>query len=257
MSKVAGIVRAALVSLLLVAVTSAAAPAPAAPAASPHDDGGGEPWKVWILGDSLTEGLYASSEGATFRSNLFGMLQAEKPRRQMATFWHRGCTLARLEARWSEFTDKPDVLFLEYGVNDLASDTCPVIPEEEYQARYGVMLDRMLGDAPGVRVVVGTIPWCGWPEGTEYRVRAVRFNAWIREEAQRRELAVADLWGATVDRPEFLSSPSTDRPFPPADAGDGFHPNDAGHWRIAATFYRAYRDHYGAEPILPGASVPR
>ena len=228
-----------LTPLVLSAAVLSLPPSPAA--ASPS---GEHTWRVWILGDSLTGGLYASSEETTFRSQLLGMLGASDPSRQIAPFWHRGCTLARLEMRWPEFSGRPDLLFLEYGINDLGNPGCPQIPEDQYAARFGAMLDRMLADAPGVEIVVGTIPWCGWAQGSAERDHALRYNAMIAGEAEKRGLIVSDLWSATVDHPENLSSPSEASPFPPGYAGDGFHPSDQGHLAIAQAFFKAYSDHH-------------
>ena len=200
------------------------------------------PHSVWIVGDSLTRGLFASAESATYRNRLFASLQAYYPGQIHATFWEGVCTLAGLEQQWGDWIGRPDIMFIELGINDLGGNRhCPRIPDEAWRARYGAMLDRILQEAPGVRLVVGTVPWSGWsPESAEYE-KAEQFNAWIREEADKRGLPVADLWSATVGRRDGLSTPEQPSVFPPYFHGDNFHPNDLGHRRIADAFFDAYR----------------
>jgi len=202
------------------------------------------PTHVWLLGDSLTGGLYASDEDATFRSLLFGNLQEQSGHQIEELYWRRLCTLANLEGRWEEMAGHPDLVFIEIGINDVANANCEQVPESAWRARYGAMLDRIRERAPGVAIVVGTIPWCGWPEGDPAREQAIAYNGWIRAEADARGIAVADLWAATADRPDGLSAPDQASPFPPQYWGDWFHPNDVGHARIAETFYQTYVEHY-------------
>ncbi len=199
------------------------------------------PHSVWIIGDSITRGLYASSEETTFRSRIFRALRARYPARIYSTFWQGVCTLGRLEERWGTWPGRPDVLFLELGTNDVSRNpNCPQVPEADWARRYGAMLDRIRRDAPGVLIVVGTIPWPGWsPESDRYR-RAVRYNRWITAAAQERKIPVADLWAVTVGREDGLSTPADSSPYPPRYRGDGFHPNDIGHARIAEAFLQAF-----------------
>lgn len=218
---------------------------------------------VWIIGDSITRGLYASNEAAMFRHHVFTDLQDRHPGQIRLLFWEGMCTLGRLEARWErlEPLPPPTILFIELGVNDiLPSPTCEQVPEAEWQARYGAMLDRFRQLAPQAQIIVGTTPWVGWDD--ERRARAQLYNGWIHQEAEARGLAVADLWAATVDRPDGLSSPDQPNPFPPDFHGDGFHPNDLGHQRIADAFLSAYYWHYARDgltyfPLIAGGDAGR
>jgi len=204
------------------------------------------PAHIWILGDSLTGGLYASSEEAAFRTLLFGKLQEQYGHQIEELYWRRLCALASLEERWEEMAGRPDLVFIEIGINDMANVNCEQIPESAWRARFAAMLDRIRERAPDAMIVVGTIPWCDWSEENPTRDRALVYNDWIRAEADARNLAVADLWAATVERPDGLSAPEQASPFPPRYQGDHFHPNDVGHARIAETFYQAYIEHYAA-----------
>lgn len=198
------------------------------------------PRSVWIIGDSLTRGLFASSEKNTYRNVLFSKLQERYPMLIHTTFWNGVCTLGGLEEQWSSWPGQPDILFIELGINDLGNEDCILIPDEVWQQHYGAMLDRIQQDAPGVQIVVGTIPWSGWKPGTDIYRRAQLFNTWIIAEAGKRNVPVADLWSATVGREDGLSRPEESSVFPPYH-GDNFHPNDRGHQRLAETFFNAYR----------------
>lgn len=205
---------------------------------------------VWVIGDSITRGLYASSESAMFRHRIFTSLQERRPGQIRLLFWEGMCTLGRLEARWQrlERLPPPTILFIELGVNDvLPNVTCEQVSETEWQAHYGAMLDRFRQFAPEATIVVGEVPWVGWD--AERRARAQTYNGWIRQEAAARGLAVADLWAATVDRPDGLSSPDVSNPFPPDYRGDGFHPNDLGHRRIADAFLASYHWYYERDAL--------
>lgn len=216
------------------------------------------PHNVWIIGDSLTGGLYASTETSTFRSLLFAALQNEHPAEINATFWSWKCTLAGLEKSWESYVGVPDLLFIELGINDLARtqhEVCPLMPVAEWQSRYGAMLDRIRAGAPGVKIIVGTIPWSGWnPNGPEF-AQALVFNDWIKAEAAKRDIVVADLWAATVGKPDGLSTPDQPSVFPPGFRGDNFHPNDIGHRRIAETFFQTYQNSR-AKVYLPYLATP-
>ena len=199
------------------------------------------PHSVWIIGDSITRGLYASSESATYRALLFRGLAERYPAQIYTTFWQGVCTLGRLEQRWGQWPGQPDILFLELGINDVSRNpNCPQVPVSEWAQRYGAMLDRIRRDAPGVTIVVGTLPWPGWKPGTKRYQTALQFNRWIREAAAQRNIAVADLWEVMEGQEHYLSRPDEPSPFPPKYRGDGFHPNDQGHQIIAQTFLRAY-----------------
>ncbi|NOZ71593.1 MAG: hypothetical protein GXP38_06730 [Chloroflexi bacterium] len=206
---------------------------PSSPASPPHT--------VWIVGDSLTRGLFASSEQSTFRNLLFAKLQALYPGAIQSTFWAGTCTLAGLEQSWKNWPGQPDILFIELGINDLGGNRqCPRLPDEKWQAHYGDTLDQIRQKYPKITIVVGTVPWSGWHRQSDEFNKALQFNEWIRKEAQKRNVAVADLWTATLDRRDGLSTPDQKSVFPPYYHGDNFHPNDVGHQRLADTFFDAY-----------------
>lgn len=194
---------------------------------------------VWIVGDSLTTGLYASAEETTYRSLLFSALQEAYPGKFGTTFWSNVCTLAGFEYYWGTYDDRPDLIFIELGINDAGRNShCMQVPKENWQNRYGAMLDRIRSDVPGVKIIVGTIPWSGWEEGSVGFEEVLQYNEWIAAEARKRQIEVADLWAAVVGRTDGLSSLWQASTFPPAYHGDGFHLNDIGHQLLASTFFR-------------------
>ncbi len=205
---------------------------------------------VWVIGDSLTLGMFASSESAAFRNRLFDELRERHPGQIRSTRWAGACTLAELEERWDSWEGNPDLIFIELGINDLArTETCQPMPEEEWQARFGAMLDRIQRDAPGVKIIVGTIPWSGWRDNTQEFTGALLYNDRIETEAQKRDVMVADLWEATLHKRDGLSTPDQPSVFPPYYHGDSFHPNDLGHQRIANTFFDAYLNTLQSKPL--------
>jgi len=203
------------------------------------------PTSVWIIGDSLTRGLFASREPTAYRNILFNQLRDQFPGQIRQTFWSGVCTLAGMEQQWDAWSGKPQLVFIELGINDLGGNRdCPQIEEQDWRVHYGMMLDRIIAASPNVQIVVGTIPWSGWDIESEGWQKALRYNDWIRSEAEKRNIAVADLWAATLNKRDGVSTPEQASVFPPYYHGDDFHPNDTGHQRLANTFMAAYLERY-------------
>lgn len=214
-----------------------------APAAASDPQSVTAPRTVWIIGDSLTLGLYATGESQMYRNLLFDEVQARYPGQVRLLFWQEMCSLARLEERWDRLEEvpPPDILFLELGLNDVVRTSgCEHVADDAWEAHLGAVLDRFRAMSPNVQIVVGTVPWSGWPKGHEMRIRARAYNSWIHEQVEARGLVVADLWATTLDRTDGLSSSEELNPFPPDYRGDGFHPNNLGHRRLAQAFWTAY-----------------
>ncbi len=207
------------------------------------ENDGNFPYTVWVIGDSLTFGMFASHEPAAFRNRLFDALRERHPGLIRFTFWGAACTYAELEERWDSWEGDPDLIFIELGINDSRRySDCPQMPVEAWQTRVGAMLDRIQHDKPDAKIIVGTIAWCGWSEDSQLFEDALIYNDWIITEANKRDIAVADLWAATVGKRDGLSAPGQSSVFPPLYHGDNFHPNDLGHQRIADTFFKVYEN---------------
>jgi lysophospholipase L1-like esterase len=181
--------------------------------------------RLLVIGDSLTAGLAASSERATFKQLLAQSLDADLGSQRVT----------RLEdAEQASLVWQPDIIVLEIGLNDVIS---PTLEEEEWRARYGALLDRL--QATGATVVAAT-PFRG-VYGAHPKWGALeRYAGYVREAAADRGARVADLWGIACV-PGCLSQPGEPSPFSPLFEGDNFHPNNAGHALIAQILLRALR----------------
>lgn len=199
--------------------------------------------RLLVVGDSLSRGLYASSGAASYSHLLADTLNMEVEILP-------SCTLAGAEIKWANWEGNvADVIVVELGINDVTGNPgCPQIPREEWATRYGAFLDTLLA-ATDATIVVGTIPWCGWEEN-ERLEKARLYNSYIKAEAQRRGVMVADLWAATLYCGRCLSQPGEMSPFPPGFQGDGFHPGDSGHRIIAGTFLGAIKPHALYLPLV-------
>jgi len=196
---------------------------------------------VWVIGDSLSRGLHASSEQTTYRAVLASLLRAQNPENAQRVDRFGACTLGRLERILPNLTGNPDLIVIEVGINDVTKNdkgVCVPIPDEEWPARYGAVLDTLQQRYPDATIVVATIPWLNWPERSRRYQRALQFNDWIQSAARERDIAVADLWPVTVGQDETISRPDQTSAFPPHYRGDNFHPSDEGHRVIAETIFR-------------------
>lgn len=190
--------------------------------------------RLLVIGDSLTAGLAASSERATFKALLALSLDADLG----------SVRTTRLEdAEGVSLAWQPDIIILEIGLNDVIS---PTLAEEEWRTRYGAVLDRL--QATGATVVAAT-PFRGVYRAHEKFGALERYAGYIREEAGARGVRVADLWGIECV-PACLSQKGDASPFPPLYTGDNFHPNDEGHRRIAGVILRALRPHSLYLPVF-------
>ncbi len=189
--------------------------------------------RLLVVGDSLTAGLAATSEGATFKHILSEALGAD-----LGSY-----RTTRLEdAEGVSLAWAPDIIVLEIGLNDVIS---PTLEEQEWQERYGVLLDRLEGSGA---VVIAATPFRG-VYGAHPKFDALsRYAGYIREEAEGRGALVADLWGIEC-LPSCLSQVGDPTPFPPLYRGDNFHPNDEGHRRIAESVLRALRPYTVWVPV--------
>lgn len=202
------ILLAAFVALLL----SIAAPAAAQDA---------PPKPVYLaVGDSLTRGLYASDgHGWAY------MVADALPGYALEVVPAPGVDNAIdfLPAELADHT--PQLVTIEVGINNI-NYTDGGMPVATFLARYVKMLS-ILKDAGAPRVVACTVPWTAEVPGSLQYERALQFNAVINFAVPAFGYEVADCWGATVERWDYLS---------PIDK---FHPNDAGHRAIADAALRA------------------
>jgi lysophospholipase L1-like esterase len=230
--------------LLLLMQSSPGRPAHAPAAAA-------TPLRIAFLGDSLTIGLHASSPETMYRSLLLDRLEAlHAESRAFAVFQDPYGMTDDALARVDPLLDwDPDVVVLEIGHHEVFA------PESEvalFEARYERLLGLLQGS--GASVIAGTLAWLNYAPGSAEFATAQRLNATIRALCARRGIAVADLWGATLNRSDYLSR-LADSSFIPPFIGDDYHPNDAGHRALAEAFWTAYRGDR-ARRLLRAQAVP-
>lgn len=200
----------------------------------------------WAIGDSLTGGLYASTEKKSFKWVLADRLIKDAP---------ESCTsVENISAVGGKVTgvadycriliqkQKPDLVTIELGINDISGGD--ITPVESFTKDYNDILDVVTENGTSKRLVVcGTIPWCNWDKGSPKRDIAAKYNGIIKDICAKRGIPVADLWAATVDKPDGISRPNETSTFPPGFKGDNFHPNDTGHQRLSDCFYKIISEH--------------
>ena len=185
--------------------------------------------RLLVIGDSLTSGLYASSENATY-----ARLVADATKMQLARRYVSTLSLAIDE--WSKVKVwRPGVIVLEVGLNDVSRERYT----ESWQPQYQSLVDDMR--STGARVVVVTMFWAGIQPSHPNYAKYIALNTSIRDVAKRTGVSVADVWSATVNCKDCVSDETDDSYFSPHYHGDGFHPNDVGHALIAQVVVEAIR----------------
>lgn len=166
----------------------------------------GDKYLVFV-GDSLTEGLKLES-----------LLPGEKTlNRGIISDGLRGADPAvpglpgRL--RESVFDCQPRAVFLLIGTNDIPHTEKPL---EFYEKKYEALVDEILKGAPGVPLIIHTLPPTGekYKRHAEFNPRAAEFNVFLRSLAKRKALALIDL-------EPLLRGP--DQLLRPELTGDGLH----------------------------------
>lgn len=192
---------------------------------------------IVFFGDSLTAGLHASQPDRAYRQIVMQRLRGTADAGPSYSFIQDPYGL--LDDAQSKLplvlAARPTLIFLELGHHETWSTESEVA---KFESRYATILDRLL--LSGADIVPTTLAWLAYQPGTFSYDAALRINETIRKLATARGLVVADLWTATVMRPELLSRPE-DRSFVEPYRGDGLHPNDLGHLVLADAVWEAYR----------------
>lgn len=192
--------------------------------AKSNDLGGGtipKNQRLLVIGDSLTNGLYATAEQNTFVSVVSrntGMLTA---RRAVPTLKDAVPLWVNLK------TWQPDVVVIELGINDINGRQWNAQWKKDYQA----LVEDI--QASGARVVICTTFWIGIQSDNPIYPLHVGMNNDIRDIARQTGATLADLWTATERCAECVSTPDVISYFSPHYHGDDMHPSDAGHAAIA------------------------
>lgn len=183
--------------------------------------------RLLVLGDSLTAGLYASSENTTYARLVADATGMQLARRYVST-------LDLAVAEWTKVKAwHPALIVLEVGLNDVSKGHYGPEWEGQYQSLVQDMQET------GAHVVTATMFWAGitksHPQFNDY----IALNESIRNVAQATGAEVADLWSATLDCVDCVSTQTQISYWGPDYHGDGFHPNDVGHALIAEAIINA------------------
>ncbi|MBK4735205.1 SGNH/GDSL hydrolase family protein [Noviherbaspirillum pedocola] len=191
---------------------------------------------VVAFGDSITEGVHATSNGArSYPDQLNDRLQA-------AGLAYVGVINAGIAGnRWLADGIGPsgtkrfqrDALnaagashvILLLGINDILFSGASGTPEEVSVARLIAAISEAANEARtrGLKVIGGTLAPCALPGTSEAKRQAL--NAWVRSSGA---------FDGVVDFDAALRAPGNPGLLNPLyDSGDGLHPNDAGYGAMA------------------------
>lgn len=188
------------------------------------------PGRLLVIGDSLTSGLFASSEQTTFASQVAAATGYQLARKHASR-------LPQAVAAWTMYRDwRPDLVIVEIGLNDISSgEWAPDTWRSAYSAFIGDI------QRSGATVVVATTFWAGVQSSQSNYANYVALNDDIRAVAAERGAILADLWTATEACKDCVSQRTQPSYWPPF-LGDNFHPNDAGHAIITKTILAALNE---------------
>lgn len=190
-----------------------------------NDFGGGtipKSNRLLIIGDSLTNGLYATAEQNTFVSIVSRNTGMPTARRAVPTLKDAVPLWANLK------TWQPDVVVIELGINDINGRQWNAQWKKNYQA----LVEDI--QATGARVVICTTFWIGIDSDNPIYPLHIGLNNDVRDIARQTGATLADLWTATERCAECVSTPDVISYFSPHYHGDDMHPSDAGHAAIAS-----------------------
>lgn len=191
------------------------------------------PERLLILGDSLTSGLYATHEQATFASILADKLAMHLARKGIGN-------LPGAVDAWSNLKPwKPALVVIEVGLNDVSRGT---LTDSEWLAMYIGLLDDIINS--GAKPVACTMFWGGIKETHPNYGRYVKYNQMIRDAAAKKGALLVDLWGITSGCEECISKQEVASYWQPHFHGDNFHPSDAGHALIATSIFDVVANKY-------------
>lgn len=179
------------------------------------------PKRLLVIGDSLTNGLYATAEQNTFVSIVSKNTGMPTARRAVATLRDAIPLWVNLKA-W-----QPDVVVIELGINDINGRQWNAQWKKDYQA----LVEDI--QATGARVVICTTFWIGIDDQNPIYALHAGLNNDIRDIARQTGATLADLWIATEGCAECVSTPDVISYFAPHYHGDNMHPSDVGHAAIA------------------------
>lgn len=198
--------------------------------------------RLLVMGDSLTVGLFATSEQNGFKHILAEQLNAD-----LGSCYGPG--LIQIIACWQQYENwHPDIVVIEIGLNDVSN---PQQTDTEWRSTYAALVAQI--QATGARVVLTTM-FHGVGQSHPNYATYELYNQHIATVAANRGAVVADVWETTRGCAGCISQQGTPSPFAPYWQGDNFHPSDAGHELIAQTIYEAMQ-HYAYLPAVSNSGA--
>lgn len=176
---------------------------------------------LWIaLGDSLTQGTGSSTPATSWLGRAVTAAERSTGRSvrvlNLAVYGARVVDVLELQLPAAAPLDRADVVTVCVGSNDAGR-----LPAAEFRARLEQLCDALPAGA-----VVGDVPEFQWGPRV---AAAAELSAVVREVvAARAHLVLAPVEAATAGTRILTEL-----------AGDFFHPNDAGHARVARAFLPA------------------
>lgn len=202
---------------------------------------GADQKRLLVIGDSLTKGLYATSETSGYKHLLAGLAGME-----LGSCYGSG--LAQMLTCWDEYRVwQPDTVVIEIGLNDVSDVNGTAVQEGEWEATYLALVQDM--QASGAAVVVTTMFYGVTPNNPNFD-KYLRYNQSIGNIASATGATFADVWAGTRNCPDCLSRPGTPSPFPIHWDGDNFHPSNYGHERMAQIIYEAMQQNRVFLPVV-------
>lgn len=194
--------------------------------------------RLLVMGDSLTVGLFATSEQNGFKHHLASLLSAD-----LGSCY--GPQLAQVVTCWETYQAwQPDIVVIEVGLNDVSS---PQSTDSAWTAVYADLVADI--QATGATVVITTM-FHGVASSHPNYATYEHYNGHIASIANESGAILADVWAATRDCADCISQPGAPSPFAPYWEGDNFHPSDAGHLLIAETIYQSLQQKQTYLPIV-------
>lgn len=171
----------------------------------------GQPLRVLTVGDSLTNGLFATEQSQGFAFQLVDRLGASGPAAEQTAAISGG--EAGKVAAITDVPDDLDVAVVELGTNDATRTELGT-----FSTQYATLLDRIRGSSPDAALLCLGV----WGESPDYdqEIRAAC------EARGGRYVSLTELYKDTS-----LRGPAGVERF--GGKSDDFHPNDAGHTAIA------------------------
>lgn len=184
---------------------------------------------VLFAGDSLTGGLYASTQGKAFKWLMLDSLNKSGPVQEFNSALVGGTTL-QVSEKYAVPANL-DLAVIELGTNDQGNQ----VPMAKFTASYQSLIDRVKAGSPHVTLECAGI-WeanGGSPSESAYDV-TIRD---ICEKAGGRFVSLRTIYqeGDTIGPAGEVSFNGTDN----TGTSDDFHPNDKGHEQIASALLNA------------------